>query len=159
MLSDSKGHWVYHMLRRRIGDELFFACLRELLAEFAHRDLRLQDLRAHFVRRAPAEAELETFFAQWLDRKGAPVLACEWRRLDAGRIEITLLQRQKAEPYHLELDLEIQFAEELRAESVTLRRRKTRFVVSASSDPVALRLDPDHELLIWDPLYGDEAPL
>lgn len=27
-LSDAKGHWFYHMLRHRIGDERFFAVLR-----------------------------------------------------------------------------------------------------------------------------------
>ena len=34
-LSDAKGHWVYHMLRQRVGDELFFGTLRELIASTA----------------------------------------------------------------------------------------------------------------------------
>lgn len=73
-LSDAKGHWVFHMLRRRVGDELFFATMRGLIESFAHKAMSLDDIRAAFVNAAPKQADVERFLAQWLDRPGAPIL-------------------------------------------------------------------------------------
>ena len=153
-LSDAKGHWVFHMLRRRLGDELFFACLRELIESHAHRDLGLQDLRDHFVRRAPAAARLERFFTQWLDRSGAPVVEAEWRRLDPERIELVLVQRQE-EPFDLVVEVALELPEGSVRVEVELTEERTRTVVETATDPLSVRVDPDHDLLIWHPEYGD----
>src|SRR5262249_42899347 len=48
LLVDCKGHWVYQMLRERIGDERFFAVLRGVARDFAVEPLTLAELRARF---------------------------------------------------------------------------------------------------------------
>lgn len=60
-LSDAKGHWVIHMLRRRVGDELFFSTMRALIEEYTDAQMSLNDLRARFLEAAP-DAGLERFF-------------------------------------------------------------------------------------------------
>ena len=61
LLADAKGHWVFHMLRRRVGDERFFGTLRALIARYEGKTLTLAALRSTFVKAAP-NAALEQFF-------------------------------------------------------------------------------------------------
>ncbi len=149
-LSDAKGHWVYHMLRGRVGDEVFFATLRGLIETFARRDISLNDVRAAFIMAAP-DAELETFFAQWLDRPGAPVLDAAW---SDGELVIT--QAQGGEPYDLRLDVALQLADgSTERRTVRITERETRFAIDPGQSVTSVMLDPDHRLLIWTPEYGE----
>ncbi len=154
-LSDAKGHWVHHMLRRQVGDELFFATLRGLLAEFAGRALALDDLRAAFLAAAPPEAELARFFADWLDRPGAPVLDVTWAaREDAGVPEVELVVRQTGAPYRLLLDVLVESPAGERLTTVVVDGAECVVRVPAAGAPSAVRVDPEHRLLLWDEAYG-----
>ena len=107
-LADSKGMWVYHMLRQRIGDELFFGTLRELIAEYAGREMSLDDLRRTFVAAAP-DHDLERFFAQWLDRTGGVDFDATFT---AGHdsTELLLTQSKDNKPFDFDLDVDLHSA-------------------------------------------------
>jgi len=159
-LSDAKGHWFWHMLRRRVGDELFFETMRGLIETYRNRQMTLADARRVFLDVAPAEANLERFLAQWLDRAGAPVIEADWSLGEQpGTIEVTLRQAQKAEPYDLRIVLALDLADgSSRHEIVAIGSREATFVFE-SAEPRAVRVDPAHELLIWDSAYGEQPDL
>ena len=152
-LSDAKGHWVYHMLRRRIGDEVFFATLRGLIARYAHDDLSLDELRAAFLEAAPRSTRLERFFAQWLDRAGAPSLTAEWEATDDGQVVLTVSQVQEGEPYDLDLELDLLTSEGPQRFALELRQRHARLELSVAGEVTGVLLDPDQRLLIWKSQY------
>ena len=157
-LSDAKGHWVYHMLRQRVGDDLFFATLRSLIDTYRGRHMSLDDLRAAFVRAAGPEAELETFFEQWLDRTGAPELELQWAysRTDrGGLVEGTIRQIQTGEPYHLFVTLAVAGSgSPVGGEHVVeLRSRLTEFSLAVDERVDEIVLDPHHHILMWRPEY------
>ena len=105
--SYGKGAWVYEMLRERVGDSIYFGTLRQLVRERAGRSTTLNDIRAAFTRAAPASADLDRFFADWLDRAGAPVITMRWAPSTPGQkpaARVTLTQRTT--PYRLPLELE-----------------------------------------------------
>ena len=77
-LSDSKGMWFYDMTRRRMGDSAFFGALRGLIAGHATQPMTVADIRSAFIAATPADTALGAYMSQWLDRKGAPVLAVDW---------------------------------------------------------------------------------
>jgi aminopeptidase N len=157
-LSDAKGHWVFHMLRGRVGDELFFATMRGLIASFAHKAMSLDDVRAAFVKAAPKEADVERFLAQWLDRPGAPILDVAWSDAsESGRhqAEVHIRQAQKGEPYHLRLDVAVDADAGEKLHTVELSAEETRVTLDAKGPPTGVRLNPQHRLLIWTPEYGD----
>jgi len=154
-LSDAKGHWVFHMLRRRIGDDMFFATLRRLIREYEGRAMSLDDLRRTFLEAAPDEARLADFFEQWLERTGAPVLEIDWRPLGgAKQVEVTLRQRHSGEPYDLDVELEIETEAHDASHVVRLYQAEQRFPLACEGVATAVRLDPKHRLLMWKPEYG-----
>ncbi len=153
-LSDSKGHWVFHMLRRRVGDKLFFATLRSFITDYKDRQMSLNDVRSAFITAAP-DADLEQFFSQWLDQKGAPILEVDFSADDSRNVLITIEQKQPGNPYQLHLDLALKFAGgQSEIHQVDLRKRKQTFELAVTQTPKDVVVDPDHKLLIWTPEYG-----
>jgi hypothetical protein len=148
-LADSKGTWMYHMLRRRVGDEVFFATLRGLIEEFAGRRMSLADVRAAFVATAP-ERRLKAFFRQWLDRTGAPILDVEYD--PASPAELVLHQR--TQPYDLELELGLVRGSEVTLHQVHLSESQTSVALPGGEPLDEVRLDPNYRLLLWRPEYG-----
>ncbi len=155
-LSDAKGHWVYHMLRHRMGDDAFFSMLRGLIADFAGKSVTMDEIRKRSAAAAP-DAQLETFFAQWLDRTGAPVIDIDWWSMDRGKkVKITLTQRQEGEPYTLPLEIAVDLKDggEQRF-TLDVNQREHAFELETTSRPIGVRLDPDRKTLLWRPEYGE----
>ncbi len=155
LLANSKGHWVYHMLRRRVGDGLFFTTLRGLAERYGGREISLADLRAAFVAAAPPAADLETFFHQWLDQPGAPVLDVDWRVVGghaSPRVEIVIGQR--GELYQLRLEIAVDSNGTPELHTVELAEREATYLLDVPGLPTGVRVDPNHRLLLWDPDYG-----
>ncbi len=153
-LANSKGMWVYHMLRDTLGDDRFYATLRSLVDRYTHAHMSLDDVRHAFIAAAP-DAKLERFFAQWLDRGGAPILDATWKPSKDGAFEIELSQVDTTDPFHLDVEIEISFADgETRRETIELRGARATTVIRTEAAIERIRLDPDRRLLIWREAYG-----
>jgi len=86
-----KGAWVLHMLRGLLGDEAFFAGIRDYYGRHRHGNASTDDVQAAFER--VSGRDLGEFFAQWLHSPGYPRLAIEWRIAD-DRLVLDIRQRQ-----------------------------------------------------------------
>jgi peptidase M1-like protein len=170
-LSDSKGMWFYDMLRSRLGDEVFFGVLRELIASFGQRSMTVRDIRAGFMSAAPADTALPGFLSQWLDRKGAPVLDVDWwsspppatrAAADSGAgvtATIRIRQRQPGKAFVLPLEVLLTLRDSTEViDTLQLREPDQRFELKLRSRPMDLRVDPFYRLLIWRPEYGPRPP-
>ncbi len=71
----AKGGWIYHMLRSLSTDSAFFATWYALCDSFAYRNVSTAQLQAFFARHLPAPIPIDTFFHQWVYRKGHPIYA------------------------------------------------------------------------------------
>ena len=150
---DSKGTWIYHMLRQRLGDELFFSTLRSYLELHADGSSTLIAFREHVVRAAP-HAGLESFFAQWLDRTGAPRLEVSWT-LGDGHVNLVIVQTQQEEPYMLDLDVLVEGqGGSRRVHTVHLNARRGEFRLPSTGQVTAVTVDPNFKILRWDEVYA-----
>ena len=147
-LSDAKGHWVYHMLRHRIGDELFISVLQQLVDTYGGQRMSLQDLRDAYIKSAPPQAALDQFFEQWLDRVGTPSLHHEWR-VDHGQTHVVI--KQQGRPYDLWLDIGIETEQASELHRLRITEEKHEFTFPGEAKQV--RLDPNDKLLIFKPDY------
>lgn len=150
-LSDSKGMWLYHMLRGRVGDRVFFATLRDLIARFSGGALTLDELRRTFVAAAP-ERDLERFFEQWLERPGAPSFEVEWDARGVG-VEGRLLQVQDGEPYHLLLEIAVATERGHELHTVEVTGKETSIALPVEGEPLGVEIDPHHRILCWSADY------
>jgi hypothetical protein len=152
-LANSKGTWFYHMLRDQVGDQLFFATLRGLIRQYGGKTMTLPNLRSAFIAASPHPDELSQFFAQWLDRTGAPMLAVEWADAGSGQVAVTITQKQEGPPYKLTLEVAVDSENGPNLQSVVLGERQVRVVLKTNGKTTGVSLDPNHKLLIWRPEY------
>jgi aminopeptidase N len=99
-----KGAFVLHMLRQRLGDDVFWKCLARHGKEH-----RLQSVETSDFRRTVEQEtgrSLERFFYDWTERPGSPVLEVGTEYLpDSKLARVTVKQTQSGEPYQFPLTL------------------------------------------------------
>jgi hypothetical protein len=152
-----KGAMVCHMLRRELGDRVFFRTLRRFASVYAGKSAEWDDLAR--IAMVEAGRPMGWFFEQWTRREGAPKL--RWsgvrsRLLPDGRIEVRAVLRQEGRPFlgHITVALESD------------RDRSTRRIwMGGARTPVRLVVRGTLRRLIADPeedwvraLEPDEIP-
>ena len=96
-----KGAWVLHMLRRQLGDEVFFAAIKEYLSRPELRFGNADSADFQQVCEDVSGRPLGWFFDQWLRRTTYPVIRLEWSNNwleGANEMRVRLRQEQVAEP-------------------------------------------------------------
>jgi aminopeptidase N len=153
ILVNSKGVWVLHMLRNLVGDERFFTTLAAYLQNHVEEQATLPTFRSAFVRAAP-EVDVAGFFAQWLDRTGAPRFEVSWRVV-GEEVEVIIDQVQDSAPFSLSVELRV---EEADARTIThkvdIDSKRTVLRLPAPRGVKGVSLDPDFKVLRWDEAYS-----
>jgi aminopeptidase N len=146
----SKGAWVLHMLRRRLGDEAFFRGWKRYLETNAGHSVDTQSLRLAFE--AESGESLEGFFTQWLMRAGYPRLQVHWDWLDDRKMaRVTVEQTQPSDSltpvfrFRLPLRFALDGAEERSSLDVDGRHAET--YVALPSRPRYVEINDDLSVL------------
>src|SRR4029079_8718836 len=102
-----KGGRVLHMLRKELGDDVFWSALKTYAERHARGSVETRDL----VRAIEAVSgrNLERFFDQWIRSPGHPELQASWRWDEDRRVgTLKLEQKQAGEPFHFQLRLALE---------------------------------------------------
>ncbi|MBM4342980.1 MAG: M1 family metallopeptidase [Deltaproteobacteria bacterium] len=92
----NKGAWIAHMLRRMLGDGVFFAGVRAYLTDHRFRSVETDDLRR--AMEGVSGQSLRGFFRRWVHQAGHPSIQVELKWEDAARqLRVVLQQTQKVE--------------------------------------------------------------
>ena len=137
-----KGGWVLHMLRQRMGDDRYWAGIRDYHQRYRDANASTADFR-RAMERAAGE-DLGWFFDQWLYRGGIPHLEGTWRWDERTRqVEVELRQVQPGAPFRLALDVGITLpgAPE-RVERLSMDAATVRMSWPADRRPERVVLDP-----------------
>jgi aminopeptidase N len=138
-----KGGLVLHMLRRRLGDELFWRGVRLYLSGHAHGIVETNDLQRAFE--GVSGDSLDEFFDQWVYRPGHPELKVKIGYED-GFLTASVKQTQKTgEVATFAFDFEIEVRE--KGGKVTRHRKR----VSSTQDALVLPLAARPEYVAFDP--------
>ena len=140
-----KGGLVLHMLRRELGDSVFWRGVHEYLVRGRNRIVETNDLRRALE--DVSGVSLERFFDQWVYRAGHPTLKVEmvW---DNGRLDVQVRQTQKrADVPYFELPFEIEVA----PKRGTPRRFRKR--VDSARDVLSVRLSERPKWVTFDPEF------
>ncbi|MBE0624688.1 MAG: M1 family peptidase, partial [Burkholderiales bacterium] len=152
----NKSAMLFFMLRDLIGTAAFDQGVREFWSRYRFRVASWDDLRGAFER--ASGRDLAAYFAQWLQRSGAPALRIAGAKTEpAGsgwRLNLTL--EQGAPSYALSVPLVLRTAAGEIARRVELTRERETAVLELPAEPLEIALDPD--LRLWRRLAPGEAP-
>jgi aminopeptidase N len=143
-----KGGWALHVLRGEVGNEKFWAGIREYYRRFRDSNASTADFRK--VMEEVSGQDLGWFFQQWLYRAGSPSLEGKWKYDSAShRIAIDLSQTEPGEPFRL--PLEIAFTTTAGAPPKTaafqMTEKRQHFEIACDREPATVELDPHTWLL------------
>ena len=147
-LADTKGHFVYDMLRGSIGEQAFCGGLRRAISDFGGKSFSLRDLQAEWER--ASGRKLGRFFEQWGQRSGAPEFALHDTVVtEGGRFVVRGTVTQLRDLYDVEAELVAVLPGSTHVEKVRLTQRETPFSFALAESPGAVLFDPDYRILRW----------
>lgn len=151
---------VFHMLRQTLGDAAFRDALRRFYESHQFRVASWSDVAASFE--AVGGDQLKGYFAQWVDRAGAPSLRLRDASVEpstAGyRLQALLEQTQEEPAYRLEVPLAIMVEgqEEAMMQTVAMNGREQSIQLTLPARPLRMAVDPAFDL--FRRLYREEIP-
>jgi aminopeptidase N len=164
-----KGAAVLHMLRQRLGDEVFFRSLAVYVDRFKGGTPETSDLRKA-IEDVSGES-LEQFFRQWVYRPGLPHLeiGIDWERANSELV-VSVRQVQNIDGYNPAFEFELPLwlqASTGGGEDTTVRMeisgRETTARFRLESEPRIVAVDPEMTVLartsIRQPLRRWQAQL
>ena len=141
-----KAAMVFHQLRQTVGDDVFWKTLRRLAAGGAGKTVGWDDIERSFTE--AAGTDLRWFFAQWVERRGAPELALADIKSTAtgkGWTVSGTLRQQGA--YRLTIPVRLTTAGGAdTVQSVRLSDDSSSFRFDVAAPPAVLEVDPDSTL-------------
>lgn len=143
-----KSAMVFHQLRMEIGDEAFWRGVKQLVAEYSGRHADWQDLERVFA--AVSGSELRWFFAQWIERSGAPAVAIaeatatrSSSREQAGAYRLRVRFVQEGGGFRILLPLAITMKGSTTSVAVVLSADQQEVELEVPAEPTRLSIDPD----------------
>ena len=133
---------LWHMLRLELGDELFIDGLRKFYNNFKFQRASFADIENLFSELGGRD--LSSFFAQWVNRTGAPKLAVTVEELNGNQARIMFAQTQFGDPYLLKVPVALFYEGESEPKiyDVSLTQ-KTEGVIADEFDRLqAVMVDP-----------------
>ena len=124
VITYEKGSWIIHMLRRRLGDEKFFAMLREMCETYRLRAVTTEQFRSLVEKSAPSSApDLKTFFDTWVYGIGIPAVKLNYS-VEGLKLTGTLEHTEVPDDFTAYVPVEVQTS-----------RQKSVYWLATGSDP------------------------
>jgi len=144
--SYEKGGWVLHMLRRELGDSVFWRSIRKYYATYAGSIADTEDLQK--VLEDVSGKNLNRFFRQWLYTSGQPLLNLSWEYNEKTNILNGIVEQQQKNLFEFPLEIKIVYGDGKAVyKRLNIAKQKESFTVSMKEKPSGLILDPDVSLL------------
>jgi hypothetical protein len=141
-----KAAMVFHMLRRKVGDDLFWQTLRDVYGRYRFQAITWQHWKNAFEQ--SSGTSLEAFFQQWVHRRGAPQLFLSDTHIISNAagytVNGTLLQHK---PYYdLQIDLVLETESTGIKRKISLAGGEAQFSIFTTARPTKLTVDPQVHL-------------
>jgi hypothetical protein len=150
-----KSLMMWHMLRRKLGDETFKKGFALFYKDFKFKQASFDDIRTSFEK--VSGTSLESFFKQWLTRTGAPEIAISEAKVnktaDKYYVMLSLEQKQASDAFDIDIPVAIATKNGLESFVVNMKDKKQDFVFDLKEEPLKLAVDPQYDVFrILDPM-------
>jgi aminopeptidase N len=141
--SYQKGSWVLHMLRRRLGDSIFWSGIRTYYSFYGGGNATTSDFQKSMEE--ASGQDLGSFFRQWLFTASLPDVQVSWN-YEPARKEVALHVAQLQSPA-FDFPLEYKIGNDTLLHILQVGRADTVIHVSVTGPPDSVYLDPRVNLL------------
>lgn len=158
-----KGAWVLHMLRGMVGEDRFWAGIREYYRRYRDATASTDDFREVMENTYEPAIDLTDFFEQWLYQGGFPHLRGDWR-WDAAAGELVIsLEQIEDDGYTFEMPIPIAITvppdpaaggrgrsggPQTITDQIMMPRTSAETRIALDREPAEVVLDPDHFVLM-----------
>lgn len=143
--SYQKGAWVLHMLRNRIGDELFHQSIVAYYEKFRLSNAASQDFIQ--VVQEVCQQDLSVFFNEWLFQSGHPQLKIG-KKIKGKSIKLSIQQVQKERFTDIPITVELSFEDGSKVQEQFKLTGKTNVYNFKYSKKISqILIDPNVQLL------------
>ena len=134
-----KASWVLHMLRKELGDKLFWQGIKTYYDTYKYSNALSEDFQ--HIMELTSGLDLNLFFKQWLYQSGHPILDIVWNTSDNLNIEI---KQTQANPFLFPIDIKINY-EDGSSTIVTIHviNRIQKNTFPKSKNILSIETDPD----------------
>jgi tetratricopeptide (TPR) repeat protein len=149
-LTASKGAAVVSMLRSTMGDEKFFAAVKNFLKESAWKSVSTADFRA--ACEAANGEELRYFFIQWVENNLVPEFTLSYtifRTQKGFRVQGKIAQ--DLDTFRMPVDLRIETEGNPETKRVVVMGTSSEFSVDTFGKPKSVAIDPGNKVLRLSP--------
>ena len=144
--SYQKGAWVLHMLRSRLGDEIFLRGVRNYYQAHKNSTATTEDFRTALEK--ASGKKLGEFFERWVYEAGHPQYEVKWRWLPKTRsVSVTLTQVQNGKPFSDPVEVAINTSSGQIRGVITPTGRTASITIRSAKTPKSVDVDPDDTLL------------
>jgi len=150
-----KAMMMFHMLRRQLGDDVFIRELQDFYRNYRFKRPGFADLEQALSQ--ASGKDLKPFFAQWVQRTGAPQLRLvsaqahydKARSSAAGYdLDVVVEQTQPGPAYTLDLPLAVTLAGQDAAYStvIAIKDKHSELHLQLAAQPLRVDVDPEFDL-------------
>ncbi len=136
LIGYSKSSFIFHMIRKELGDKLFFEKIREFYKKYAFKKASLKDICSVF----------QTKLCKWFYKKGIAKIEAKNIKtsFEDGKFVISfdILQKTK-EDYPLYIDITVTTSNKSIYKKVFIEKSKTHISIESKEKPLFLTLDPN----------------
>ncbi len=144
-----KGAWVLHMMRKRLGDEIFWKVINRYGQDNKLKTVETVDLRKA-VETITGQT-FERFFYDWTERPGHPevTVSYKWNAGD-GLADVSIKQTQEADAFHFPLTFEFVFDDGTAPIQVVrdITEKELGLYYPLPKKPFLVRIDPAQSVLM-----------
>ncbi|MBI3552787.1 MAG: HEAT repeat domain-containing protein [Elusimicrobia bacterium] len=145
-----KGAWVLHMLRRNLGDELWWKCVGHYLRKHRDQSVETSDLMAAIEE--VTGRNMKPFFDQWIFKSGYPQFRVQYDwNAKTKTASLWVLQTQDVSDetplFKVKADFRFTGRGWVKDYTEELSEKEHRFTYRLPSEPLDFEFDPDYWLL------------
>lgn len=146
-----KGAWVLHMLRKQVGDSIFFNILRTYFNDYKYKSASTKDFEE--VCEKVSHTNLEKFFDEWIFKgTGIINLNYDWKAEDKSSYFLVSINIDQTQSGYNTYDFPVDVKADLGSGASVLKtffinKRRTELEFRTDKRPVTITLDPDNWLL------------
>lgn len=143
-----KAAMIFHMLKQKYGDKLFFTALQDFIKSYSFRQASWDHLQAIFEKHTGHY--LDRYFAQWLDRQDIPHLTVEPAKLvvNQGQLTLNFTVVQQTSPFQLRLPITLHLSSGKKTQQfIEISKAKEKITLTLDELPTQVILDEDYDVM------------